>query len=259
MALFSQRNSYTLEKILQVESLDAETRNQIWNLFYKYEEKDFDKFQRFLKNVWGEYLKFPLDIIPRETYVQYISSKFLKEKIINGEWFIVFDIIELALENFNHFSDKINTLLKKENCAYRIINNQIVEISNQEEIIEICEAMDYNREIKLHLERALQYYSDRENPDYRNSIKESISAVENICRNLTKESTLDRAIKKFEAKGLYINSQLKEGLEKIYFYTNSKEGIRHALMEESRITKADAKFMLVICSAFVNYLKENIA
>ena len=258
MVLFSQRNAYVPENIMQIESISTNTRVLLWNLLYAFKDRDFDKFESFLTILWAEYLKKPLDEIPKNPYTYYINESFLKEIITHGEWYFVFDVIELALKKFYPLANHVNNIFQKENCAYRVINNQIVEISNQEETNEISEAMDYNREIKIHFERALQYYSDRDNPDYRNSIKESISAVENICRNLTKESTLDRAIKKFEAKGVYINSQLKEGLEKIYFYTNSKEGIRHALMEESKITKADAKFMLVICSAFVNYLKENV-
>lgn len=40
----------------------------------------------------------------------------------------------------------------------------------------------------------------------------------------------------------------------MYGYASDANGIRHALSEESTISVADAKFMLVICSAFINYV-----
>ncbi len=52
-----------------------------------------------------------------------------------------------------------------------------------------------------------------------------------------------------------MNPQLKQGLEKLYYYTNGENGIRHALMDVDNMTKEDANFMLVICSAFVNYIR----
>ena len=48
-------------------------------------------------------------------------------------------------------------------------------------------------------------------------------------------------------------------LEKIYFYTNSEGGLRHSLLDESKVDQADAKFMLVSCSAFVNYIISKLA
>ena len=92
--------------------------------------------------------------------------------------------------------------------------------------------------------------------DYRNSIKESISAVECVCREITSESTLDRALKNLENKGVVLNPRMKDGLKNLYFYTNDgSTGIRHALMDDANAPTADeAIFMLVSCSAFVNYL-----
>jgi len=35
-----------------------------------------------------------------------------------------------------------------------------------------------------------------------------------------------------------------------------EDGIRHAMLEESTLTLADAKYFLVSCSAFITYLIE---
>ena len=101
--------------------------------------------------------------------------------------------------------------------------------------------------------------ADRENPDYENSIKESISAVEAICEIITllhgKEATLGNMLKHLEDKGVYIHPALKSAFNILYGYTSEASGIRHAKNlggEDS--TFAEAKYMLVACSAFVNYL-----
>ena len=48
---------------------------------------------------------------------------------------------------------------------------------------------------------------------------------------------------------------LNKAFSTLYGYTSNAKGIRHALLEESTLDFEDAKFMLVACSAFINYLK----
>ncbi len=60
-------------------------------------------------------------------------------------------------------------------------------------------------------------------------------------------------MKEVEAR-IGLHGALKEGFSNLYGYTSSAEGIRHALLDESELSFEDAKFMLVSCSAFVNYL-----
>jgi len=108
----------------------------------------------------------------------------------------------------------------------------------------------------IHLTNALELISDKKSPNYRNSVKESISAVESTCRIITGENTLGKALNKLESKGLNLNNQLKNGFDKIYAYTNDKNnGIRHAIVTSpTEPDFADAKYMLISCSAFINYL-----
>jgi len=51
-----------------------------------------------------------------------------------------------------------------------------------------------------------------------------------------------------------MHPSLKQGFEKLYGYTSDDDGIRHALLDEANLDMEDARFMLVSCSAFVNYL-----
>ena len=79
-----------------------------------------------------------------------------------------------------------------------------------------------------------------------------------MCRDITGESTLGDSLKNLEKKGVKIPATLKSGFDKLYAYTNDKKaGIRHALMDDTYVPQyEEAKFMLVSCSAFVNYIQE---
>jgi hypothetical protein len=51
-----------------------------------------------------------------------------------------------------------------------------------------------------------------------------------------------------------MHGALKSAFNKLYGYTSDEDGIRHAILEESNVGFDEAKYMIVVCSAFVNYL-----
>ncbi len=188
------------------------------------------------------------------------------------EWYTKFDLIEYTIDQLrkstpkgdelyyeivNSFVRLINSTFKRLDYAYRVVDDQIIEITDQEEIASIEETIRQTSSVKTHLMNALKQLSFRPEPDYRNSIKESISAVEALCKEITGESTLGPALKALEKNGVEIPRFLQSGIEKIYVYTNDERtGIRHALMDVAGAPSFDeAKFMLVVCSAFVNYIQ----
>lgn len=99
--------------------------------------------------------------------------------------------------------------------------------------------------------------SDRQKPDYRNSIKESISCVEALAMQLLEDDsiTLGKAIPKLKTK-YSLHPVLMESLNKLYGYTSDEDGVRHGSPNSSTVTYIDAKFMLVACTNFINYLIE---
>jgi hypothetical protein len=105
----------------------------------------------------------------------------------------------------------------------------------------------------------LELLSDRTTPDYRNSIKESISAVESlVARTLKAEKgTLGQLIKRLEDE-IGLHPALKTAFNSLYGYTSDESGIRHALTEGDKVDFHDAKFMLVVCAAFVNFVKGKV-
>jgi hypothetical protein len=149
----------------------------------------------------------------------------------------------------------LNEILERENSAYRLVGQEILEVTDTNQIAAIQKALEVPASpVRAHFSTALSLLTDRAQPDYRNSIKESISAVEAACREVASQpkATLGDALKKIPK----LHPALMKAFSSLYGYTNDADGIRHALLEEPNLTKQDATFMLVACSAFVGFLYE---
>jgi hypothetical protein len=157
------------------------------------------------------------------------------------------------------FVDDIQRSFKEALAPYAIVDgNKLAPISNSDEAATIGEAFVALKEADMggaatHLRQAVQKLNQRE---YAASIRESISAVESVARTLApKSTTLGPALSALEKSGL-LHPVLKSALDKMYGYTNSEEGIRHALLDDA-VSSADvvhAQFMLGACASFVSYL-----
>lgn len=186
-------------------------------------------------------------------------------------WYEKLDLIEATLIAINEitysisfldsFLEILNSEFERLNFGYRIVENQIVEITSEQDINAIESAIENNKDnVRLHLNNALILFAKRPEADYRNSIKESITAVEALSREITGDKGIN--LSKMESAGIKIPPILRKSFEIMYGYTNDpKTGIRHALMDETAeyVPEAEeALFMLVSCSAFINYLNSKM-
>lgn len=278
---FSQRIGKTpIRQIIQIESVDQALANRLWNNILsdffdgiRSLTKTSSEYRKInaCKEIWKDFFGYRLDEIPKNRYGGIFIGgilQILKDWFFKGQWYEKYDLIEfisvLDTETYRTgFSEECNNTLRLESAGYRIIENKIIQITSEEEIAEIQEALDASsvyKPVEIHLKTAIDYLANRENPDYRNSIKESISAVESICVILTgdKNATLGQALKHLEPK-YKIHSALKTAFSALYGYTSDSGGIRHSLLEDDiEVTHEDAKFMLIACSGFINYLKSKI-
>lgn len=267
------------QKVLQVESIDDDLRNSLWSALTAlyWEEFDRDKYGMgsradqisrsnlagLFTSLWLSYFKQPIDRVPILFYDDEGGLGILRKYFFHAEWWEVYDFIEFVAEHGDEgtrekFISICNKFLERENSAYRFVDGKIAEISSSEEIGEIEEAISRSTPfygVKKHLETAITLLSDRANPDYRNSIKESVSAIESLCKTISgdNKATLGAALKALESNGV-MHPALKSAFSSLYGFTSDSGGIRHALTGESNITSADARFMLISCSAFVNYV-----
>jgi hypothetical protein len=278
---FSQRKGLKpVRSVVQNNSIDDALRSALWNALHlciwnKYGDENawknyhtvmhtnsfkYSNLWNLFQRYWHSYFRIPLDTLPNyfEGAVERIRDYFFK-----CLWNEVYDFIEFTAQNSPNgmekdFVDFCNRVLESEMSAYRLIDKQIVEITAEEEISSIEQALQDTGQFKgvqTHLQTALSRLSDRKQPDYRNSIKESISAVEALSRVLTgnDKATLGDALKILE-KDHQLHGALKSGFSSIYGYTSDEGGIRHAMMDDPNLKFDDAKFMLVACTAFINYL-----
>ena len=272
MVWFSQRKGLKeIRTDIQIDTIDLELRNRLWNIFHPFYLSKIDYYQylteiqSFIIEFWDKYLKKPTTSAPSSSLDIRIS---LQKFFFECKWYELYDLLELIVvyypdEKLNQsFKERCNIVLESELSAYRFVNNQITQITSEGEISEIEEALVTPlKAVNTHLEHALRLLSDRKSPDYRNSIKESISAVEAICRIISndKEATLGKALDLIERK-IGLHGALKRAFDSLYGYTSSAEGIRHALLDDrTSLGFEDAKFMLVSCSAFVNYLISKVS
>ena len=193
-------------------------------------------FLAYLDAIWQDFLKRPLDEIPR---TESAVRAFFKTEVMQGASTSVYDLIDYTTHFFSddELDKALNQVLERDLSAYRIINHHVSPIMSELEISSIESALKESEVfpgVHTHLENAFSKVSDRQHPDYRNSIKESISAVEGICKiiakdkNATLASALDKVAEKTE-----LHPALKQSFEKLYGYTNDADGIRHALMDST--------------------------
>lgn len=261
---FSQMIKKTEKKVeLEKDGMNDNLRNTLWSIFLTSTYESLESITKFYRSLWLDFFKIPIDDIRIDEYGGFYEQE-AKSKVrkwfFNSEWYEAFDFIEFSV-NFqdNKFAGYYNAYLKREMSAYRFVDGKIAELNSEEELIEVQKAIsktDKFNSVKSHLKRAVELYADKKNPDFRNSMKESISAVESLSRIIAQNDkiTLGKALKIIEAKN-HIPNSLKKAFEILYGYTSNEGGIRHSLLENGKkVNLEEARFMLVTCSAFVNYL-----
>jgi hypothetical protein len=277
--LFSRRKGFSpVKDVIQKEGMDDALRNGLWNALHLYiwgqitANHYIETFNSSNSNVyslfqhyWLDLFKIPLDDLPNHFGHAYEG---VRKYFFECEWYEVYDFVEFTAQHCPEhlkykFIEYCNHILEKELSAYRFIDSQLTAIISEEEIESIESAIDSTTKYSganKHLKTSLKFLSDRKSPDYRNSVKESISAVESICVSVSGDhkATLGAALNEIE-KSHQLHPAFKKALSSLYGYTSDSSGIRHALLEESTITYSDAKFMLVLCSAFVNYILGKIS
>jgi hypothetical protein len=280
MELFSYRHGIkkNLDKY-QIESVSEDLTNRLWTCVYNhylkppfYWNENYGgrwenlRHIEFCKTVWDGFFKRSIDRVPNKGI---LANREMREIFFKSTWDEKYSFIEFCLstdlaESIKvsgvtiSFSENVNRILEEEFAGYRIIDTFVTSIVDAEEIDNIERALTIDEEVKVHFQTALKYISDKTQPDYRNSIKESISAVEAICKKIVGNPnvTLGEALNKIEKCGkIEFHGAEKAGFSSLYGWTSTADGIRHGMMDSSNLCQEDAKFMLIACSAFVNLLK----
>lgn len=279
---FSQRNGLSeIRQSLQIDSIDKKLKTKIWNLIYEYFFVTLDSWYSDIYSqspskcmmvcsvIWTDFFDKVVDEMPNYSE-QYHSNfkEFFKQNYNRMLWHEIYDLLEfMSVLDQKYFSElfapNCNEILKREQSGYRIIENKVLQTTSEIEISSIEDAIRGSAHlspVSVHLNSSLALLTNRANPDFRNSVKESISAVEAICAEITKneKASLGAALSEIEKK-FKLHEALKKSFSALYGYTSDSGGIRHKLIEDDiEVSYEDAMFMLVSCTAFINYLRSKM-
>ena len=248
---FSERRGIKSPKVAQIESIDDDLRNGLWNALtesYWNLYREFDEYGTpapygegvygvrqsnlwsLIKALWIDYFRAPIDEMD---YFWKGCRKHIRDYFFDAQWWEVYDFIEFIANGTQEkdtsvkegFIGNCNYHLQRENSAYRFVSGKIVEITSQEEIESVESAMEKSLPysgVQDHLRSALDLYSDKSNPDYRNSMKESISSIEALTKKITGDdkATLGKLLKRLEQEG-ELHPALKRAFSSLYGYTRA--------------------------------------
>jgi len=264
MQRFSQRNGYAeVPESMRLEVVPTPLRNMLWNAIN--ESVKPEKYDLITQRMWHKFYKLPVD--SRAKFSLWNGTPDysptwdgVRLQYFKANWAQVYDHVEFFLHIGVVNADFINSILADEGAAYRVIDGHICAITSATEIAAIEVAIKPREKFQAtahHFQTALSHLSNRENPDLRNVIKESITALEATAKVVAGKDnvTLGDALAILEKQGR-VDATLKKGFGAIYGWTNGPSGIRHAMSDSpQQIDRDDAKFYLILCSAFSNYLE----
>lgn len=258
MEYFSERYGHKTFKTLGTwEELPSTARTRLWNCFYRAYSSRGQLNYFLLAKVWDKFFKQDAALF-LEGYGNPELCKWIQKLLNKSPWHTIYDFLEFVYWEDHGRNDAwesaINQILTEERIACRLLSGYITPITNEAEIAEIKQALestDTYKPARQHLEKALAILADRNKLDFANSIKESISALESLAQILLgTKGTLGDLTKK-----LTIPPAFREGLSKLYGWTSATGGIRHGKSaKDPDPTLAEAQFMLILASAFFNYL-----
>jgi len=268
---FSDRYNYTTPRsLIQHESVDSDTRTALWNLIVAYKEMltgtgyaGFYPDTQIAKLLWSDFLKKPLDEFRNET-TAWVQTK---DVFFRGHWYQLYNLIEFLLAAkplSQQHSEMIRTLnleLERNLTGYRIIKNRVVPVDTKVAADAIEQALNDSAGASLagvrhHLGNSLELLANRAKPDYANSVKESISAVEALAELITGEAVLSKALPKIGATGVKVHPAQLEAWKRMYGWASDEDGVRHSAKGVPDVDQATAKYSLVTSSAFVSLLIE---
>lgn len=269
MKRFSQRiGAAEVPTAIQLENVSVPLRNSIWNYIHALFDEGESGWRGIASNSALFFFKAPVDELP--TYNHH-KKEWIKKRLYALSWYEVYDFVEFVAEWYEksqsypkyrkaQIQAVFNKIFETELSGYRFIQGELSPISDPSEVAAIEGALGITSRSGLagahaHISSALQLLAKRPGPDYRNSIKESISAVEAIAKQLGSPNSqgLSGALNEL-AKEVPLHRGFRAGLLSLYGYTSDEGGIRHAMLEEPNVGYDEAKYMVVACSAFVNYL-----
>lgn len=257
---FSQLHGHKpVRTIAQVDEIDTALRTGLWNVtflrfFLNWEVYTQGDGVDIYRSIWVNLLDRDLTAFPEPVEHARPSAQRI---ILQGPWFEVYDLIEAFAERAedDELTEAYNNVLAKHLSGYRIVNLKVTPMTNEMEIAEVTDATDLPPRFEAaqhHIDLALAHFSRTERPDYINTVKEAVSGVEAAAKVITGTSPLGKALGKLGRDRPEIDAGLLNGWKAIYGFASNVA--RHGSDEVPDVSQDLARYILVTCSAFVNFL-----
>lgn len=161
-------------------------------------------------------------------------------------------------EIIRKYQKDANQMLEREGSPYRIVDNLLVPITNEGEIAEVQAAATGSDRFAVardHIAQGLAHLGARP-PAYADCIKQAVSAVESALKIDAGNDTwkMKQLLDTFERKHGKLHPALREAIDKVYGYASDEEGVRHGAAEPVTVGEAEARALLVTCSALTNFI-----
>lgn len=184
-----------------------------------------------------------------------------------GEWFRFYDMCEFLIAHGSQgreIAAAIQRQLDTHNIGCQLVDGKFIPALSREEAGEVGRSLTVPfPEARTHMEKAVSHFRNRERPDYANTVKEAISAVESLVKEWTGKEirsglhqlARDEILRRdpqASGEGSGKRDSLVAALENVWrFATKSRHGLKSG---ESEPDSAEAGLILAVCASFVNYM-----
>ncbi|TFC87456.1 AbiJ-NTD4 domain-containing protein [Cryobacterium sp. TMT4-31] len=270
---FSEANGYSEPRtIAQVDGLDIVTRIAVWNAIYPAirksefgyhnQENNSMIFDKTPEVVWTDFFGKMVDEVPSGDVVWSMSKQVMLEEPLNR----VFDLLEVVIPALvfdlpEQSTDRVNDVFIRHLVGYRVVRRRVIRIDFGVESDSVVAALSASslpglEGVFKHIENSIVLLSERNAPDYPNTVKEAMSGVEAMCEFLTGKNQLGKALKDFSNTGLAISGVQIEAWNKMYGWASNENGVRHGSFRIPNVDHAIAKYLVITGAAFVSLLIE---
>ena len=163
-----------------------------------------------------------------------------------------------------YIEKEIQQLFIDELFAYDFIKGTVIQKGRAHTVKTAAQAQYVMNDARLqnarmHYSKALNFFRDRAQPDYENTVKEAVCAIESAGKDLFPQagvSTLGELINWFKKKNnnFAIPPTLLYTFNSIYALRNSAEGVAHGSTNGGDITKEIAEYILSVSASTIIYL-----
>lgn len=265
---FGERVGVVPPPNLRIDDVSYELKVAIWNNIadWIFSEGGYRLWPVRARVVY-DHLGWPIDEVP--TYPSDALARLKKWLFdVNLPWFELYGFVEIipfvADLNFKasdiqrKWRNSIDDLLEQHGAHVRFLNGELTQITNEQELSEIRLALGSPEKYRTASEtiaNAISHFNKKPEAAYTDCIKEAMSAVESVLWvSVGQKGDIPPSLRLFEKQYGPIHPAMRLAIEKLYGYASDEQGVRHGATEPTTVRQAEARFILVTCSAIVNFL-----